>query len=70
MNKNLLAVIAVASIFFVAGCACCKSKPKTCPMGKDMKSADMMAQPAEAVEAAKPAEAAAPAAVEAPAAQY
>ena len=45
MNKNVLVVLAVASIFFVAGCACCKSK-KTCPMA-DMKVEEMAAKPAE-----------------------
>lgn len=45
MNKNLLLVLAVATTFFVAGCACCKTK-KTCPMA-DMK-AEEMAKPAEA----------------------
>ena len=82
MNKNVLVVLVVASIFFVAGCACCKSKSnKTCSMDS-MKSEEMMNKPAEVVapvaaeaakveEAAKPAaEAVVNAAVEAPAAQY
>ncbi len=57
MNKNLLLVLAVATTFFVAGCACNKAKcAKPCSMGGDMK-AEEMAKPAEAaaVEAAAPA---------------
>lgn len=54
MNKNLLAVLIVGTVFFVAGCACGKNK-KACPMMDTMKNEEM----------AKTAEEAAPAAVEA-----
>ncbi len=48
MNKNLLAVLVVGTVFFVAGCACGKSK-KACPMDS-MKTEEVVANTEAAIE--------------------